>query len=144
ASSAISDRTSPAPCNLSGYPRFKLPVALWGPRTFDARRMFHSSRPNRRTEVPAMCARPTLTNRLNRVVQEMVELRLEGGPVRDEGPKLTTSPTWLAATVRATQNTADVLNLLVPNAADEMMMVVASAKVSIPKYDGPKCLGPVA
>jgi putative SOS response-associated peptidase YedK len=48
-----------------------------------------------------MCARFTLTNRLNRVVQQMVELMLEHGPEWDQGPRYNISPTQLVAAVRA-------------------------------------------
>jgi putative SOS response-associated peptidase YedK len=49
-----------------------------------------------------MCARFTLTNRLNRVVQQMVELMLDAGPDWDQGPRYNISPTQQVAAVRAT------------------------------------------
>jgi putative SOS response-associated peptidase YedK len=49
-----------------------------------------------------MCARFTLTNRLNRVVQEMVELMLDHAPDWDQGPLFNISPTQQVAAVRAT------------------------------------------
>jgi putative SOS response-associated peptidase YedK len=47
-----------------------------------------------------MCARFTLTNRLNRVVQKMVELMLNHAPDWDQGPRYNISRTQQVAAVR--------------------------------------------
>jgi SOS response associated peptidase (SRAP) len=56
-------------------------------------------------EALPICARFTVTNRLNRVVQEMVELMQEHAPDCDLGPRYNISPTQQVAAVRATADT---------------------------------------